>query len=199
LYLPKSNGATNRAWIVVATEKDFYLWVDYTGTVTAAPISFFGDFPSYVSSTDVYNTACLAGTAAAFANGNGAAGIGPGGMNSSIPGNYAARSYTQVGSSIALQKSSDVAYQAINYTPGSAGETYPSPVTGGLLFTPIYVNEQSAFVRRGYMPGCLCPLHNKPLTHLDTFDGAGDYAGKTFLALTCYNSGQIFLEVSNTR
>jgi len=199
LYLSKSNGATNRAWIVVATEKDFYFWVDYTGTVTAANISFFGDFPSYVAGSDIYNTAFLAGTIAGFAAGNGAEGVGASGMNSYLTGNYVARSYTNTGTSIAIQKSNDAAFAPSNSTSGSNGETYPSPVTGGLLISPVYINEFSAFVRRGVMPGCLSPLHNKPLTHLDTFDGTGDYSGKTFLALTCYNSGQLFLEVSNTR
>ena len=199
LYFPKSNGATNRAWIVVATEKDFYFWVDYTGTVTAAPISFFGDFPSFASGSDVYNTACLGGSSAGFTTGNGAESVGSAGMNSSLAGNYAARSYTNTGTSIALHKSADAAFTVTNSTAGASGETYPSPVTGGLLISPIYINEFSAAVRRGVMPGCLAPLHNKPLTHLDTFDGTGDYAGKTYLALSCYNSGQLFLEVSNTR
>lgn len=199
LYLPKSNGATNRAWIVVATEKDFYMWVDYAGTVTVATCCFFGDFVSYVPTSDIYNTAFLAGTAAGFSAGNGVSGVGSGAMNSSLAGNYAAKSYTNTGASIAMHKSIDLAFGAPNNTVGANGETYPSPVTGGLLYSDIYINEVSAFVRRGKLPGCIAPLHNKPLTHLDTFDGTGDLSGKTFLALSCYNSGQFFVEVSNTR
>jgi hypothetical protein len=198
LYLPKSSAATAREWYAVATDRDIYFWVNYSGTSSAAAFWFWGDITSYKSG-DAYHTAFIAATAAASAAGNGVGSSNVGSMVSALAGNYIARSYAQSGTSVTAGKHGNTTAMKVDASFGGAGETYPSPVTGGLLYTPIYVTEAAAVVTRGKLPGVLAPLHLTPLTHADTFTGTGDYAGKTFLVLNCYTGAQVFLEISNTR
>jgi hypothetical protein len=79
---------------------------------------------------------------------------------------------------------------------GRLGYTYPYPVDSSLLMCPVRAGEVS--FPRGTLPGIWAPLHTKPLTHLDTFEGSGTLAGKTFLVLNGYDTAQMFIETSNT-
>lgn len=197
-YIRKSTvaSATARTWILVATETDFYFWVDKGGNVTTAQLHFFGDFISSKTG-DIYNTllAVNSGTTDAVQAVCGVVGT----LGSPNAGNFMPRSYTQTGTSVLTGKGVDGVASKQSTTIGNAGETYPSPVTGGLLMSPVYVHESNVSVRRGKMPGLLAPLHAVPLANLDTFTGIGDYAGKKYLALSHYSTGQSFLEISNTR
>lgn len=195
-YIRKSSVAssTARAWIVVATEKAFYLWVDKSGSSASAHLHFFGDITSRKSG-DAYHTLLSVAyqtTDAVFS----VFALGTQINSISNTGNFMARSHSQSGLSIMVGKGSDSV--AINSASsiGSSGETYPSPVTGGLLMSFVYIHETN--VRRGLMPGLMAPLHSKPLAHLDTFSGVGDDAGKKYLALYTYNAGESFVEISNT-
>jgi hypothetical protein len=195
LYLPKSNGSPNREWIIIATSKYFYLYTSFDGSVTGAPLIFFGDIDSDLYVTDVYCTAILAGTGSfGFSSGNGVSGLSSS-FSAGLDGNYIARSYQQTGGSLKIGKSSNHVMQGASGSVGSAGAGYPDPVTNGLLHSPIYVIDPSVS-KRGALPGALGPLHNRPLTHLDVFVGTGDYAGKTFLVLSCYPTAQVFVQIA---
>jgi hypothetical protein len=196
LHFPKSSASTNRDWILVATEKYFYLHVNYSGTVTGSPLCFFGDFESDLSTADAYNTAVSAGTSANFGSGHGVLSV-VGSLPNATAGSYVARSYTQTGGSVAIGKTNNSVLSATAFYSGAGGASYPDPVTNGLLHYLLDVTEPS-IGKRGNLPGILSPLHNLPLTHLDTFVGMGDYAGKTYLVLTGHSSGQVFIEISNT-
>lgn len=197
-YIRKSSTAssTARAWILVATEKDFYFWVDKAAATANAQLSFFGDIVSNKSS-DSYHT-LLAVNITTSDTGQGVPAITTA-IGTASNGNYMARSYTQSGGSIAVGKSTDTVGSKGATSIGGTGETYPSPTTGGLMMALVYVHESSASVRRGIMPGLMCPLHALPLSNLDTFTGNGSYSGKKYLALNHYSSGQSFIEISNTR
>jgi len=194
-YIRKSSLASSatRAWIVVATEKAFYLWIDKENDGVSAYLHFFGDITTRKSG-DAYHTVIAVAHQAANAV-CAVMGLATQ-INATINGNYFARAYGQTGTSKAAGKTIDSAGANGVTTIGSGGETYPGPVTGGLLMSPVYVHE--ANIRRGEMPGLMSPLHDTPLTHLDTFSGVGAYSGKKYLALTIYNSGEAFLEISNT-
>jgi len=185
--------ATTRAWIVVATQKAFYIWIDQQAGITTAHLYFFGVYPSY-KPADAYNDVICCNSSGP--SNNGVMSI-VAGFTNSVPGNYMVRSHSQVGGSVAMGKSIDVAGSLSTGTIGANGETYPSLITGGLVMSQVLLHETSQG-RRGFLPGILAPLHNRPLTHLDTFTGTGNYAGKRYLALTHNSSGQSFVEISNT-
>jgi hypothetical protein len=194
-YIRKSSAssALARAWILIATEKAFYLWIDKAGNTATAHLHFFGDIITRKIG-DAYHTLL----AVANQGSDGAFGVPE--LETEIgitgAGQYMPRSYTQTGTSIAVGKSIDSAASNNATSIGAGGETYPSPVNGGLLMSPVYVHEIN--LRRGAMPGLMAPLHAKPLAHLDTFSGVGAYSSSKYLALYTYSSGESFVEISNT-
>lgn len=196
LYWSKSNSSTARDWIITATESAVHFWVNYTGTITSAPWYFFGDGISD-KSVDDYFTMLLGGTNSTFNTGN-MAQVNSGNMSSATSGSFCARSHSQSGGSITIGKAIDATRSNNTTSAGSNGESYPSNVTGGLHLCNITICENTIQEVRGLIPGIIVPLHNRPLTDLDTFDGTGDFLGKKYLALTTYNSGQCFMEISNT-
>ena len=60
--------------------------------------------------------------------------------------------------------------------------TYPRPLDGGL-----YINRTRLLIEgdlAGHLKGCYYPMHNKPLSPaggIGTFEGSGEYTGKTFI------------------
>jgi hypothetical protein len=79
---------------------------------------------------------------------------------------------------------------------GAAGGTYPNPVDGSMIISPVYLHEINAV--RGVFPGFWFPCHAKPLVTNDTLTGTGPLSGKTFEAFSIYYNGQCFIETSNT-
>lgn len=193
LYWLKSNGASLRAWLVIATETYFIYRVFYDGANYSS--TFFGDFTSYLSTTDNYNTLIIGENASGVSTQGELAGQATS-MNSPLAGHYCPRSYTQTGTSITIGKTgpSDP-FSNASSAIGAGGSTYPDPVSGKLLLSPIYICEASAAVIRGAFDGIIAPLHNKPLADLDSFVGDGDYAGMTFLAVNSYPAAQVFIRI----
>jgi hypothetical protein len=194
LYWYKSStaDATARPWVAVATNEFFVLHVNVnSGTGSQSAAFAFGDINSY-NGSDAYHTIHIAGNTSTVTSGGNLHKL----STTGITGNYMARSYTQLGTSIQVGKTSDAA-KGSGTAMGAGGLTYPHPVDGGLYLAPVWVNE-SAGVVRGVLPGIWNPLHSLPLSDGDTFDGLGALAGKSFKALTVANTSQIFLETSNT-
>jgi hypothetical protein len=195
LYMPKSSLTTSAArdWVIAATDSIVFIHIVIDGLTTNSHAAFFGDFKSNKSG-DQYNTLLLA-SIAAYLSGEQFPEVAT--LSSTVPGHYCARSYTQFGSSVGLGKHVDGAKGGGSSTDLGAGAlVYPNPSDGGLYMSEVFLHEPS--ILRGTLPGIWAPLHAKPLTHGDTFTGAGDAAGREFLVLNLYNTGQIFLETSNT-
>lgn len=189
LHLSKSNGSATRDWIVIATDRYFYLWVLYPGYDTSAPLSFFGNYDAYF--TTAFNAAFIAGTSAAGSGaGNQVSSLSTGA--SSLAGNYVARNRSDAAGSIGIMK---IGPGINGIIAGSSGFSYPEPISGGLLYAPIEIGDAGVSGIMGALPGALAPAHNRPLDHLDTFDGSGDYAGQVFAALSCWSYGQVFVRV----
>lgn len=197
--------ATARAWVLVCNGPTFYLWVNTTantrGGTTGMQMYTFGDFTSFKSG-DVYNThiqtnvttLTLNDTLAATAQ----AAINTAYLNVVAAGTWAARSHTQIGSSVTLGRHTDVAKTSNVAIIGSGGIAYPSPVDGGVYVAPIFIHENTLAVLRGQFNGLWAPCHNRALTDGDTFAGTGTLAGKTFEVFNNNAAGQLFLEMSNT-
>jgi hypothetical protein len=152
----------------------------------------FGDFISYKSG-DVYNTIAIGGTS----SGNGSnyyLSLLCTGMSNVNYGHYVARSYTQTGTSLNVGKHGNI--MGSNQYIGAGGLNYPNPEDSMLYISEVFIHETNSL--RGYLPGLWCPLHNRPLTHGDTYSGVGALAGKTFEACNLYIGAQIHFETSNT-
>jgi hypothetical protein len=196
LYWAKSNtaDATARPWIVACSEKLFHYQCNHNSASDGltSQIHTFGDIKSYKSG-DVFATIHIGALSATMASNNTMHLLATTGTSN---GHYMARTYTQLGTSIQCSKHTDSAKNGSSNL-GAGGVTYPHPVDGGLYLAPLWINE-SASVVRGELPGLWAPLHNKPLSHLDTFNGTGALAGKTFITLNMYSIAQAFLETSDT-
>jgi hypothetical protein len=196
LYHYKSNAASSadRPWLLLSDGK--LLHFISNNDASSAWVGFsFGDFESYKSG-DAYNVVVF-GAHAASQVGFGLVGMTTS-MSSAATGHYLARSYTQIGSSVAAGKFTDSARSNNASSLGNGGSPYPAPVEGGLLMAPLWLNEQTIGAR-GRLPGLWAPLHQVPLAHADTFSGAGSLSGRTFEAVRLYSGGgQVFLETSDT-
>lgn len=189
-YILKSStaDATARPWLVIATDKAFYLWVGFSmttaqgiaGSTLAQPIIFFGDYPSYKSG-DQFNTAIMCGIGATISSHHSCTAVTT--VGSATSGIFSMRSYTQVGGSITIAKTYDSPKGQGSSIMGALGSTFPDPVTGGMMISPVHINENIALVTRGILPGFWAPLHNLPGSPGDVFQGSGALAGKEFLLL----------------
>lgn len=197
LYWSKSSssGATARPWVIAATDRVVYFLanVDSGSSGDNSFCGVFADIKSYKSG-DAFGTLIIGGTSSSPTSNNRMYALTS--ASSILSGHYMARSYTQLGASVQVGKHSDAAKTNNDGYMGRAGLTYPNPADGGLYLAPVFIHETN--VIRGELPGIWNPLHNRPLQHLDTFNGTGVLAGKSFLVLNIYSSAQLFLETSNT-
>lgn len=198
LYVGKSNTAdsTSRPWCLITNGKFIYFLVNFTSATPPTGYGFmYGDVHSYKSG-DAYNTYICGGINTNIASHQ----IGNlvGSNNVAATGNFMARSYTQTGTSIAVSKLRDIRGDATAIGYGAL--PYPSPVDSSMQLSRILIHEPN-IATRGYLPGAYQPLHQRPVNHLDTFSGSGEFSGKTFIAvnMNSFSSvGQIIIETSNT-
>lgn len=205
LYWTKSStaDATNaRDWIIVADDKTMYMWVNYnsSATYTDSPMMHFGDIETYKSG-DAYHCCLLANTLAAtianfrFSYLVATFIIGDTGM-------YFPRSYSQAGTAMPGAKISDYSKSSAGANMGGSGLIYPHQTDGALHLAPVWAVETASVLAqsaiRGVFRGLWNPLHNSPLAHLDTFQGSGTLAGKTFLTFRIQPSAQAMLDLSLT-
>lgn len=196
LYIDKASASATRAWNFYSNGKYCYLFIQQDGTNWW--LTRWGDFESYKTG-DAYNTDIAGQTAANNATINAA--LAYRSVGETPAGNFVARPYTQVGSSLAVRGNTDWtrcnAGSSTGVLMGSVGLTYPSPIEGGLHLAPVWVGEASANYR-GLIPGLWAPCHVKPLVHGDTFAGVGNLSGRTFEAVNVGSTGQVFIETSDT-
>ena len=84
---------------------------------------------------------------------------------------------------------------------GAAYLTYPNPADNSIYLSRVFLgaNTNATGFLRGYMRGLWDWLHAGGVNDGDTFNGAGDLAGKTFLIIkNSPNQGLFVIETSNT-
>lgn len=201
LFVRKSNTAdtTARNWILVADDKTFHLWIDNAGAAADRIPYTFGAFNSWKSS-DAYATlieARIVENSTGLTNVYSPNGYCDGSTGTSTTG-YAPRSYSAVGTAIAIGHRANQAIGNVNgtYGNGTTGIPYPSPIDGGINMSPIYITE-AGYVR-GTQRGLWNPMHLKPLLDADTFSAVDGATTRDFLAINHQTGGQTFLETSNT-
>lgn len=195
-YIDKSSATATRPWLFYSNGKYCHLFIQQDGTSWWH--TRWGDFVSYKTG-DGYHTEICCQTAAN--NSLVLASQIYRSIGETGAGDWIARAYTQVGSSLAVRANSD--WTRINgasitsILAGTQGLAYPSPIEGGLHMAPMWVGEAGANYR-GLVPGIWVPGHIKPLTHGDTFSGVGNLTGRTFEVVNVHTSGQVFMETSDT-
>lgn len=211
LYLNKARAAgvdaVNTDWQFISNGKLFYFFHNggtiSSGGVTARRFFAFGDFVSYKSG-DAYNTIIISEIDSGNQVNVPRPPLGINGADSGFHnGHYLARTYTQLGTAVQCSKRSDTGGN-FSSRLGGGSMTYPAAIEGGLLMAPVWVQE-GANSLRGLLPGLWNPLHQRPLTHGDTFSGVGALSGRTFEVIDLQHSsnsstygGQCFIETSDT-
>ena len=211
--IPRSStyDATARPWILVATDKIFYLWINGSSSVPVTVLSntfsmCFGDFISIVPG-DTYNTILIAYNTATITPSNTQGGLSC--INTSLqtlsPGGYVARNYTQIGSSINVSRSNNFAFAAAANSSGALGMPFPNPADGNIYVSQFYIGENvgtSSGIYRGYLPGIWNLLHNiTSLSDGDQITNIAGLTGKTMEVHFTYAGGAasgFLLEISNT-
>lgn len=216
LFVRKSNtaDATNRPWLLIANDRIFYMLID-SGTSgtdwTVAPVAAglsgcfgYGEFLSYKSTTDSYNTIIFGAVVTGVSVGRFAE-HAPQNTYSANTGHYLARNVVATVGAVTCAKSMALGQSIGAGAMGASSNwgPYPDPVTGGLLISPMLVCEAatSGWSVRGLLPGLWAPMHTNPGSHSDTFSGSGVTAGKTFLLANVASAtalGRCVFESSNT-
>jgi len=200
LYIHKSNAVstTARAWMAVVTDKTITLHVAHSGTAQYATY-FFGDITTYHAGYS-YNTLLIATPSSSNTITLNDYEVVNTGAATAIPGHYLARNYTNSGTSSAPTKVGGHAISSSGIV-GNFGYSYPSVPDANLLVYNLELATVSstAMVLIGSIPGVIAPHHNSPLTVGDTFEGVGEFAGKTYEVRDLATSGsQAFFEISDT-
>lgn len=156
LYFYKSSAASSatRPWIAILDQHLIYLFADGANNSAWNGFLLFGDGNSY-KANDAY--ACLVLGAVTAGNDTYFYSL------NTVQGSYTARSYTQVGTSIATGRTSHGRMNYIGYTTGG-NPVLPSPVDNNAHVWPVEFYE-NAGPGRGLMPGLWCPVHNGGISH----------------------------------
>lgn len=212
LYIYKSDAATaaSRPWWLISDGKIFYLFVDSYNNNSWLSGYAFGDFPSYKTS-DVYNT-ILIGNNGPSSTANMTMGVLNGQSGLTIVGHYMAQRYDGLVNSVAFGKipmrgCNNIVGIGYNYS-SYPSMIYPDPLTGGMILSPIYIDEVSASsgsygVLRGRLPGIWSPCHPTPMVTGGTITGTAgtDIAGRTFECVSMFNGSygyNVLVETSDT-
>lgn len=191
--------ATARPWRAVADEATLYLFIDPADFPGHFMPYEFGQFTSW-KTADAYASIIAARILEnTNANTNSAhPNLYTGSVGGSVVIAYAPRSYSGVGSAVALSRQSNATL--LNNTGqiilGTAGQAYPNPVDAGLLLSPLYITEGT--VIRGSNRGLWNPCHAKPILDQDTFSVTDGAVTRNFIALNLQQLGQCFVETGNT-
>lgn len=212
VFASKSNtGTSTKRCILIGNQKSFWLFDDYLGDNSGGTVNYFGDgIP--INGTDPYFT-CNMGQGSA----GGAEGFGGNypALNASnfvaLAGSFVARSYTATAGAISCNRAINFSF---GFSSGASGGFYafgggnagnmalPNYSDGNIWTSQIVVLEgNGSGAPRGYLPGCVAPLHSRPLTNYAIIQGTGVFAGKEYMVINMGASttpGQGWFEVSNT-
>lgn len=183
--------AVARPWIVIASAKWFYLFVDIAGAgLSNASVHFAGDLDSFVPA-DKYAFCVSSGLAGAPHTGSFLIPSYFLFATSAFYNNVAARR----GASILRGANGTVG--AVPLTPGlprttgaasatqssfgGGGPSYPSVINGGLFAEEILMREMASVVR-ARLPNCYAPMHPRPFDDMSVLVGLSGFEGRDVLA-----------------
>lgn len=200
-YIRKSSLAdtTVRAWIVVASDRTFYLWI-FTGDSNGSTIFGAGDFKSlkvadpyrfFMSGRVTENNSTMT------VNTTGVERFAvPGASLGQAYSVVIARSWTEVLGPVVGSTFWNSIFGSNTGLGGTGSMTYPGAIGGELFLGKVYIGHPTAI--RGEMPGVMCPYHNRPLANEDTCEGVDGAITRQFIVLNQGNNAQAFFEISDT-
>lgn len=198
-----SDSSSIRQWIVVADSSSFYSFLQPNDITSTTYFGFgFGDIYSFRNSAttgnDAYKCIIMGRSAeSSIATGNDGFDLFSA-IGSATTGNFMARSYTQLSSSITVGKHGDGVKGSTSTYLGNI--SFPNSVDNALYVSPVWVCENATSIVRGQLRGIYQVLH--PIANFtdgQTFNGALDYNGKTFMIIKqTPNTGIYAIETSNT-
>jgi hypothetical protein len=213
MFIPK--GSADNApmeWIVVATGAAVWLFIKPRSANIGDPFDyavpfFFGDIESY-KPADLYKCAIFGGLYSVENPGGGADPTYGQFQNplyhdalSGVTGYHhcLARSHTAVIGSSPFGIHNTLARGGVLIAEGGV-IPFPNPVDGGIYLSKLYAHEMigGLGVIRGSVPGIWQLSHPvASFTIGDTFNGSGEFVGKTFEFVRVVN-GMMAIETSNT-
>jgi hypothetical protein len=204
LYVQRSStaDAVLREWVLVADNKNLFLWVGWNSVfpyVDSPMIGYFDLLPSKAG--DIYAT-CLAANVSAVIAGFRMSYLVATVNAADATGSFVVRSFTQIGTAMPVNKISDYGKGNAQVNAGASGLIYPHQTDGCLWVSPIWLAEVQPTLAqnciRGTIPNMWNPLHYRPLNHGDTFIGTGTLAGKVLMAFNIQPAAQVFLDISSS-
>lgn len=179
--------STARAWVIIATQRFFYLFVDLGNTASAwtgvaSFPAFFGDLISRKPG-DSYHFAGITPDVSAYTgSASNLAGMFFGNLYSSTPGTtgFLLRDYAQA----TAAKAFGLSALSDGYTTGFIGSagTYPDAISGGIMVEKIMVAEGVRQIR-GFLPNVYGSPNGVAFTDLQAItDFEGVPVGTTILA-----------------
>lgn len=184
VYWLKSSTAntTARNFYLFGDTKRFYLMAAWHATYPTWCAGYgFGDFAS-IKAGDAYNTFLLGHSASAPSNSTTSQSFTYVGVSNQTAGQYLARSYSQVGASVAFFKGSPVVPGATAQMGYGTQVAYvANPADNGVHLVPLDLYETNN-VYRGQLPGLYVPLEATTGNFLN-MDKTLIYNGRTYAAV----------------
>jgi len=192
--------ATERQWVVFADSSSVYCFMS-TGDSAGMYYGFmFGDIFSIKSGSVDASKCLIVGNIAELVAGTVANDRLDvlGALNAAVTGHFVQRSYTGVGASLAVGKHGDGVKGSTTALLGTT--QYPNGPDNGFYISPVWVTESAGSTVRGRMRGLYQACHAiASFTDGQTFQGGGDFAGKTFyIVKQSPNAGVFAIETSAT-
>jgi hypothetical protein len=166
--------ATARGWFMVADDRSFILGVLDGDTASVYKLYTFGDVYS-LKSADAYRVAITvhtsvnsSATSGTFGNSLAASGA------SSTTGAYVARIAAGTGTANVM------GFTSVGSTWDATG-SFAGALDGNIYVARVLVNDVSGSILRGWVRGLYQIITPVGLTDGDTFTGAGDFTGRTFV------------------
>jgi hypothetical protein len=196
LHKSVSADATARQWMVIATPHTMLMVTHPANSVLTAPSGAHQSYGSVLfgqyKATDpafAYNVILMAGTSSLTTSGGAIGLISPANAGAvALEGHFVPRSHTGAASALSVLKTSGAPFRSngsSNAAGISHGLTVPSPVTGRLAMSRIEIwAPATPWTAIGRLEGVWAPHAQGYVGNpLDTINGSGSAAGRTFLAI----------------
>lgn len=192
--------AVARAWVLIADDRTFYLFVQTGDTAGVHFTGGFGEFYSFLSTSDAARTILLhrpvnSATGAADPLSTVAS------TAAALAGHVVPRGYPGTGAPVLLNKHVDFVKNGSSASAGQGVIPFPNPEDGGVYIGPFWLLDPltaPAQNLRGRLRGLVNQYHPFAAWAVDdTFSGTADYAGRNFLVLGRYSgNGVIVVETT---
>jgi hypothetical protein len=189
--------STARVWFVIADARSVYMFV-LTGDTAAIYCAWgFGEIYSVKSTADTFNCFICGRTLENSGVQSNDAFDKLSTLTGSVSGLFMVRTYAGTGTSITVGRHGDGVKGSTSALLGTM--QYPNPEDSNLYLSNVFVTENGGNVR-GWQRGFYMFCHAiSNVNDGDTFNGVGQFAGRSFLLLkTSGNNGIYCIETSAT-